>query len=65
MAALPTPPSVEEPGLPVIGDAIPRVRNALGDAVQAGRDRLTLVIILLIVLVLVIGAFAYLILRRR
>ena len=56
---------MEEPGLPIIGDAIPRVRNALGEVADAARNRMTLVIILIIVLVLAAGVFAYLILRRR
>ena len=59
------PPSLEEPGLPVIGNAVPRVRNALGQALGADRTRMTLVIILIIVLLVAAGVFIYLILRRR
>ena len=49
----------------MIGNAIPRVRNALGRAASAGRDRWPLVILLLIVLIAAGLAFVYLILRRR
>lgn len=71
LAKMPGPPStlelpeLEEPGLPVIGGAIPRVRNALGEVAGVARQRMTLVIILIVVLVLSAGVFAYLILRRR
>ena len=51
--------------MPIIGNAVPRVRNALGQVADATRDRMTLVIVLIIVLLLAFGVFVYLILRRR
>ena len=49
----------------MIGNAVPRVRDALDQVAAAGRSRLTLVIFLAIAAILVGLAFAYLILRRR
>ena len=63
-APIPTPPTLEEPGLPVIGGALPRVRDTLSTVADVGRDRLTLVIIMLIVLVASGLVFLYLIFRR-
>ena len=62
---MPTPPSLEEPALPVVGGALPRVRDTLNTVAGVGRDRLTLVIIMLIVLTASGLVFLYLIFRRR
>ena len=56
---------VEQPGLPIIGNAVPRIRNTLIDVVTTPRQRNTLIIILIGVGVVVILVFAYLIWRRR
>ena len=61
----PIPPSLEEPGLPVLGNALPRVQDTLGTVANVGRDRLTLVIIMAVVLFISALVFAYLIFRRR
>ena len=53
------------PAIPVIGDAVPRIRNALTGVANTPRERITLIIILGITLVMAAGVFAYLILRRR
>ncbi len=58
-------PSLEELGVPVIGDALPRVRDALGTVANVGRDRLTLVLIMAVVLMVSGLVFLYLMLRRR
>ena len=63
-APVPTPPTLEEPGLPVIGGALPRARDTLSTVADVGRDRLTLVIIMLIVLIASGLVFLYLIFRR-
>ena len=60
-----TPSDLERPTIPIIGDAVPRIRNTLSGIASTPRQRTTLVIILGIVCVLVLGAFIYLILRRR
>ena len=56
---------LERPTIPIIGDAVPRIRNTLSGMASTPRQRTTLIIILGIVCVLVLGAFVYLILRRR
>ena len=67
----PTASPTPEPGLfpfpavPVLGDAVPRIRDALTGAVTGPRQRTTLVIVLGITLVAAAGLFAYLLLRRR
>ena len=69
----PTPTSTPEPepgllqslDIPLIGDAVPRIRDALTGVVSNPRQRTTLIVILAITSVLAIGAFAYLVLRRR
>ena len=66
-----TPEPEPEPGLlpsldiPLIGDAVPRIRDALTGVITNPRQRTTLIVILGITSVLAIGAFAYLVLRRR
>ena len=60
-----TPSDLERPTIPIIGDAVPRIRNTLSGIASTPRQRITLVIILGVVCVLVLGAFIYLILRRR
>ena len=61
----PTPPSVEDRGVPIIGNAVPRVRDALDRVAAASRDRLPLLILLIIALIGAGLTFMYLILRRR
>ena len=55
----------ERPTVPIIGDTVPRIRNALTSIATIPRQRTTLIIILIIAGILAIGAFAYLIFRRR
>ena len=55
----------QPPQLPVIGNAAPRIRNALDTITNAPRQRMTLVLVLAFTFVLALGAFAYLLLRRR
>ena len=59
-----SPPSLEEPVLPVIGNVAPRVRNTLGQAFGEDRIRMTLVIVLIVVLIGAAFVFIYLIFRR-
>ena len=68
----PTPGPVEagtaelqEPGVPIIGDAIPRIRDTLINLVSSPGTRNTLIIILAIFGLLALIIFAYLIWRRR
>ena len=69
----PTPTSTPEPepgllpslDIPLISDAVPRIRDALTGVVSNPRQRTTMIVILAITSVLAIGAFAYLVLRRR
>lgn len=56
---------LERPAIPIIGDAIPRVRGALENITATPRQRITLILILIGVGLLAIIIFAYLILRRR
>ena len=56
---------LQEPGVPIIGNAIPRIRDTLINLVTTPRQRNTLIIILGIVGLLVIIIFAYLVWRRR
>ncbi len=59
------PPSLQEPGAPLLGESELRSQNLLERAASASRDRLPLVILLVIVLILAGLTFIYLILRRR
>ena len=59
------PSTLERPSVPIIGDALPRVRNALNAIAASPRQRITLIIILAITSLLAISTFLYLILRRR
>ena len=65
----PTPTALpirfQDPGAPDLDEAEQRGRNLLDRAAEAGRDRLTLVILIAIVLILAGLTFVYLILRRR
>jgi hypothetical protein len=56
---------LQEPGIPIIGNAIPRIRDTLINVVTTPRQRNTLIIILAIVGLLVLIIFAYLVWRRR
>ncbi len=51
--------------MPVIGNAVPRIRNALAGIAAAPRQRTTLIIILGITGIAVVVAFVYLIFRKR
>ena len=55
----------ERPIVEIVGDAVPRMRNALESMVTSPRQRTTLIIILIIAGILAIGAFGYLVFRRR
>ena len=55
----------ERPIVDIVGDTVPRIRNALESVVTGPRQRTTLIIILIIAGILAIGAFGYLIFRRR
>ena len=57
--------ALEEPAVPVIGNAIPRIRGALGGIASSPRRRTTLIIIQAAVSILAAGVFAHLILRQR
>ena len=63
--ASPTPEPGLFPAVPVLGDAVPRIRDALTGVVTGPRQRTTLVIVLGITLVAAAGVFAYLLLRGR
>ena len=56
---------LDRPIIPIIADAVPRIRNTLTGITANPRQRTTLVIILGVVCVLALAAFVYLILRRR
>ena len=53
------------PGIPILRDAVPRIRNALAGITNTPRKRNTLIIVLVVTGVLAVGAFGYLVLRRR
>ncbi len=55
----------ERPIVEIVGDAVPRMRNALESVMTSPRQRTTLIVILIIAGILAIGAFTYLIFRRR
>ena len=59
------PSDLDAPNIPIIGNAIPRVRDTLINVVTIPRQRNTLIVILVVVGLLVIAVFAYLIWRRR
>ena len=56
---------LDRPAIPIVGNAIPRVRTVLANIAATPRERMTLVFILIAVGATAIIAFAYLILRRR
>ena len=56
---------LDQPGIPVIGDAVPRVRNALGGIASSPRRRTTLIVIQVIASIFAAGIFARLILRKE
>ena len=53
------------PAVPVVGDALPRIRNTLGGIASTPRRRVTLMAIQGLAFIFAIGVFAHLILRRR
>ena len=55
----------QQPTLPLIGNAAPRIRNTLNTIANTPRQRITLVIVLMVTSVLALATFAYLVLRRR
>ena len=57
--------ALELPSVPVIGEAATRVRNTLTGVINAPRQRTTLIVILILTGILALGAFAYLVFRRR
>ena len=60
-----TPKGLERPAIPIIGDALPRIRNALTGISATPRQRTTLIIILGITSLIAVSVFFYLVLRRR
>ena len=59
------PSTLERPAIPIVGDAIPRIRNALVGIAATPRQRITLIIILGITSLIAVSTFLYLALRRR
>ena len=55
----------ERPALPIIGDALPRLRNTLDAIASNPRERITLVLALGLAMLIALGVFIYLLLRRR
>ena len=60
-----TPRELKRPAIPIVGDALPRIRNALAGISAAPRQRTTLIIILGITSLIAVSVFLYLVLRRR
>ena len=61
----PEPEELEQPAVPVFGDAIPRIRNTLASLASTPRRRTTLILIQVATGVFAVGVFSYLIFRRR
>ena len=55
---------LEQPAIPLVGDAIPRIRDTLGGIASTPRRRATLIFIQGLASAMAMGVFAYLILRR-
>ena len=65
--AEPTPVArgdLEQTEIPIIGDAVPRIRNTLGGIASTPRRRTTLIVIQGMTCAFAVGVFGYLILRR-
>ena len=60
-----TPKELERPAIPILDDAIPRIRNVLAGIASTPRQRLTLIIILAITSLITVSVFFYLVLHRR
>ena len=60
-----TPKELERPTIPILDDAIPRIRNVLAGIASTPRQRVTLIIILGITSLIAVSVFFYLVLRRR
>ena len=56
---------LEQPAIPVIGEAIPRIRNTLGGIASTPRRRTTLIAIQVLTSLAAVGVFGYLIVRRE
>lgn len=56
---------LQQPNLPIIGNAAPRIRNTLDAIGSAPRQRITLIVVLALTSVMVLVVFGYLLLRRR
>ncbi len=56
---------LQQPAAPVIGDAIPRIRNTLGGIASSPRRRTTLIVIQAVTSAFALGVFSYLIARKR
>ena len=59
------PPTLERQSIPIVGDTIPRIRNALVGVASSPRQRITLIILLAAALVIAVSTFLYLVLRRQ
>ena len=55
----------QRPALPIIGDALPRIRDTLDAIASSPRERITLVLALALALLIALGVFIYLMVRRR
>lgn len=51
--------------MPIIGEALPRIRGALDAVASTPRERITLVLALGLALLIALGVFIYLLVRRR
>ena len=60
-----TPKELKRPAIPILDDAIPRIRNVLAGIASTPRQRLTLIIILGMTSLIAVSVFFYLVLRRR
>ena len=60
-----TPKELERPTIPILDNALPRIRNVLAGIASTPRHRVTLIIILGITSLMAVSVFFYLVLRRR
>ena len=63
--SMPDRGDLEPPLVPVLGEAIPRIRDTLGGIASTPRRRTTLIIIQGLAIMFAVGVFGYLIFRRE
>ena len=63
--ARPSQRELEAPAVPVVGEAIPRIRDTLSGIASTPRRRTTLLIIQGVTMLFAILVFGYLVFRRR